>query len=255
MTMRGRSLLVTLASAAIIAAGLTGVATVAVSETGQQIIGGKNATEPYPFVANFQYPNGRPFCGGSLIKPDVVLTASHCMEGWPTNGFQIRIGSNDRTSGGTVAKAASITRNTGPDLALVKLTAPVSHPVIAIPDQVGPTGSAARLLGWGRLQNCPGIDCPTPTILQEFDTTVLADETCRGIKAATELCVDSPNGTGVCHGDSGGPAIQKVDGKWTLIGVTSRLSGGVSTCGSTPTIYVDTAANRAWINQALTALG
>jgi len=43
------------------------------------IFGGKE-TEPqrYPYAVSLQHENGIPFCGGSLIASDVVLSAAHC---------------------------------------------------------------------------------------------------------------------------------------------------------------------------------
>ena len=47
-----------------------------------RIINGKEATPSrYPYIASLQKITGYHFCGGSIIAPDIVLTAAHCMEG------------------------------------------------------------------------------------------------------------------------------------------------------------------------------
>jgi hypothetical protein len=60
--------------------GLRGGENISVSETVDRslIIGGQNAVPgDYPYFAHF-YPPG---CGGSLIAPDLVLTAGHVSAG------------------------------------------------------------------------------------------------------------------------------------------------------------------------------
>jgi trypsin len=48
------------------------------SEKRNLIIGGGEAEKGrYPYMVSFQHENSH-FCGGSLIAPDVVLTAAHC---------------------------------------------------------------------------------------------------------------------------------------------------------------------------------
>lgn len=56
--------------------GLRGGENISVSETVDRslIIGGQNAVSgDYPYFAHFETPG----CGGSLIAPDLVLTAGH----------------------------------------------------------------------------------------------------------------------------------------------------------------------------------
>ena len=45
-----------------------------------RIIGGSNVVDPnlYPFFTRVD-TSGFPYCGGSLVAPDVVLTAGHCL--------------------------------------------------------------------------------------------------------------------------------------------------------------------------------
>jgi len=208
------------------------------------IVGGVDATEPYPFAASLQTRGGGHFCGAALIRPSWLLTARHCVDDATPSNIQARIGSNNRTSGGTVATVARIVlhRAAPSDVALVQLTSAVSHPAIAIADSV-PVNSGIRLLGWGATRDPnPG---PAPTTLQQLDTTVLPDSRCG--TGAPELCVGNVDGwRGACYGDSGGPAVLRVGSAWRLAGTTT--AGTTAICGQGPSIYMDSSAHRAWID-------
>jgi secreted trypsin-like serine protease len=216
-------------------------------EIGTLIVGGRNATQTYSFMVSLQQAGGRHFCGGSLISQRWVITAKHCVAN--TSQFSMRIGTTNRTSGGTVVNAARVIRHPSADLALVQTDRAVTaHAPVRIAASTA-VGQATRIIGWGQSCATPGCG-QVPTILQELDTSLVADARCGGIRGATEICVGNVGGTaGACYGDSGGPSVTPVaGGGWALTGATSR-SGGGSRCGVTPAIYVDvtSATLRSWI--------
>jgi secreted trypsin-like serine protease len=209
------------------------------------IVGGTDANETYSFMASMQSAAGNHRCGSSLITPTWVVTARHCVAGTSPSSLQFRIGSNDRTQGGTVVAARRIVTAPNGDVAVVQLAAAVRSAPIVIADSA-PVGSPTRLLGWG--QTCPVRGCGgLPVRLKQLDTTVLPDSRCRGITRSLELCISNVSGwQGACYGDSGGPAIISVAGRWQLVGATSRGTAG--SCGVSPAIYSDVTAQRAWIS-------
>lgn len=251
--MRARSLFSAIAVAAGALLASAAAATAAPTPTADgdvspMIVGGRNATQVYSWMVSLQSTSGSHFCGGTLIKANWVVTAKHCVQGRTPASTQARIGTTNRTSGGTVARASRIINHQSADLALVQLSTSVSEAPAAVAATSGPVGTATRIIGWG--QTCPQSGCGSaPRTAHELDTSIVSDSRCSGINAAYEICTNNTNGNaGACYGDSGGPQVKSVSGRWQLIGATSR-SGGGATCATAPSIYVDVPFYRSWISQ------
>jgi len=208
-----------------------------------QVVNGRPATENYSFMV---YVSG---CTGSLIKSNWAVTAKHC----PTPS-SVRVGSVDRSSGGTVVTVRRAVNHPRIDVKLLELTSSVSYAPAPIPTASGAVGTATRIIGWG--QTCPTRGCgSTPRVANELDTSIVADSRCSGIDAAYEICTNNTNGNaGACYGDSGGPQVRTVSGRWALIGVTSRAGNNSSTCATAPSIYGDLPSIRTWVNQQVGGL-
>ncbi|GID26140.1 S1 family peptidase [Paractinoplanes brasiliensis] len=228
-----------LAAAGVVAAGLLAPSAAVAAEpvVGPSVVGGQQATENYSFMV---YTSG---CTGSLIKANWVVTAKHC----PTPS-SVRVGSINRTSGGTVVSVRRAVNHPSIDVKLFELASSVSHAPAPIPSTSGAVGTATRIIGWG--QTCAPRGCGSaPVVAHQLDTSIVADSRCSGINGPYEICTNNTGGVaGACYGDSGGPQVRSVNGRWNLIGVTSRAGNNNSTCATAPSIYGDLPSIRSWVN-------
>ena len=215
---------------------------------GSATVGGRPATEPYPFMVSLQTTDDDGHrCGASLVRSNWVLTAAHCVGGKPED-LQIMIGSQKLSKPGEVIGIKKIYShpdfegtNTGNDAALLHLSGHSSKRPVAIgrPSQskLWAPGTTARALGWGQDAFLVG---QSPDNLHEVDVPVVSDADCsrsytiHGFDAATMICAgETVGGKDTCQGDSGGPLmVQNERKRWVVIGVTSWGLG----CGF-PTFY------------------
>jgi snapalysin len=224
---------VVVAAGAIWPAGTSAAA----DDIGTTVVNGKPASENYSFMV---YVSG---CTGSLIKANWAVTAKHC----PTPQ-SVRVGSVDRTSGGTVVRVLRGVSHPSTDMKLLELATSVSYAPAPVPTTSGEVDTPTRIIGWGL--TCPRRGCgSTPVIAHELDTSILADSRCRGIDGPREICTNNAGGNaGACYGDSGGPQVRRINDRWALIGVTSRAGNGNPVCATGPSIYGDLTSIRSWVD-------
>merc|ERR1719330_1962728 len=205
-----------------------------------QIVNGNDATE-CEWRWQAQLRRGYEFCGGSLISPEWVLTAAHCVK---SANFDVRFGDwnvSQSSSNVQTRSAAKVFRHPGYtsspprfDLAMVKLDSPVEindcvgTVCLPTPNADVPANSKCWITGWGTLQS-GGL---TPTILQEAEVSVVSNDDCvnnfgyRGSDIDdTMICAQGRTEDGkivdACQGDSGGPLVCESSGNWTVYGATS----------------------------------
>jgi secreted trypsin-like serine protease len=238
-----------------------------------KIVGGTKATGgDYPWMAAIANTTGgslfdRQFCGGSLIAPDWILTAAHCMEGEVAEGVQILVNFTDLDdSAGAEIRGVkgiyihpSFTDIKGDlynDVALILLDAPINTvtPIEVATSPVAVTvGAAVRAIGWGDTKGSPRY----PNELQEVDLAIESIITARRVYGVSNLdnrhLAAAANGKDTCAGDSGGPLFD-IDGGGgginpLLVGLTSYGLG--CAVRNVPGIYTNVGNYIAWINAFL----
>jgi len=239
-----------------------------------RIIDGVNAKkDAWPWQVSLYY-NGHFLCGGSILSPNWILTAAHCVDGFDYRNYQVVLGDFNRKDIDGDEQVYRARRafhhpewmrptQLNHDVALIELDRPARFNEHVMPiclPKIGedvPVGRTCYITGWG--QYTVGRGGPPSIVLKQSPLKVVSNQQCYnmntrnlGITVTREMvCAGLGPGTknSGCHGDSGGPFVcQENDGRWVLQG---SVSWGSGYCDSREaySVFARTSELRGWIDQ------
>lgn len=223
----------------------------------EPVVGGQPAKAgAWPDVVVVRGPTAR--CTGTLIAPDLVLTAGHCIEIKPT---EIEADTLDANKPGETIPIKAATAYPDwqhkYDVGILEL----AHPAKGKPREIAGSCTVHKHLKAGALVQVVGFGLTDKAgmgsnSLLEQATMPIVDPTCKNDPACNKAI--NPNGeftaggkgTSSCFGDSGGPVFADALKGAALLGVVSRgiSAGSGEPCGGAS---VDVRADRVvkWIEK------
>lgn len=217
----------------------------------QQVKGGTDTTHAeHPYTVVITRPGSshpqKVSCGGSLVRPNKVVTAAHCMD--PTYGAiadkEVIWGRTDlRTTEGQVAKISSYWKHPdyewggldGDDVAVLTLDRNVGTPEslieIATDNTLNAPGTDTTLSTYGFTG--PSGSNSFTSIIQKATLPLIEDTKCTELgwqfTPTKQLCVGPTknDALGVCPGDSGAPMVVSTPAGRRQVGL---IESGDSSC-------------------------
>jgi len=251
----------------------------------KRIMGGteaKKGKHPYiSFIVIQHGDGGEAICGGSLITPEWILSAGHCLFGPGESGYppfanqldKLTIVLGEHNNNPDVKEASEqvftpvkviVHPGYNPhspseenDIALIKLPKPATLNedvrLICMPDGPVQPGTTCYAAGWGK--NRQG---KTPEKLHEVELRTISQATCQPYHQEKRLfggmmCAMHPPNKVMgdsCEGDSGGPLACMINGKAVLTGATS-FGVDCAKGDKAPGVYANVFYYKDWVAQTI----
>ncbi|XP_069466561.1 chymotrypsin-like elastase family member 2A [Ambystoma mexicanum] len=241
-----------------------------------RVVNGEEARpHSWPWQVSLQYlSNGYWYhtCGGTLIAPNWVLTAAHCISS--SRSYRVLLGKHNLRVSESGSQAIQVQKllnhrqwnpnalSSGYDISLLKLSQSVAYSNTIKPACLPVAGYilsnkyGCYVTGWGRLQT----NGASPDKLQQGRLLVVDHASCTrsdwwGSTVKTNMvCAGGDGITSSCNGDSGGPLnCRASDGSWQVHGVVSFGSTLGCNYAKKPSVFSRVSAYNSWISETMAA--
>lgn len=207
------------------------------------IVGGSQASSSvysqyFSSIVSLQYGSSH-FCGGTLIAPNKVLTAAHCLADFSSsevrNYLKVVIGARDLRSTAGAERFSVASYSINPrygsdgvqyDSATITLSGNSSFTPAAVnkSSSFPAAGSTVYVAGWGSTYEGGNVS----SVLKYTAVKTISNSECARAYGSDiydgNLCAYA-SGTDSCQGDSGGPLYSYDGTKMTLVGIVSWGNG------------------------------
>ncbi|WP_217512152.1 S1 family peptidase [Vibrio metschnikovii] len=242
------------------------------SDITARIIGGEKAQpNDWPYMVSLVYTGKNdPFCGGTLISQQHVLTAAHCVIK-NTADFEVLTNAYnmDNLSSSTrvgikniyIHPAYNKNKNAGlDDIAILELTNTVDGTAVERGNHADFTqlthGSPMKAIGFGNRQHNGTYGFDAPKVLHEVSLPFVSMDECKkiatysGLEGDGVLCAGQEGKT-ICQGDSGGPLFFDSNlGVKRQMGITSFTKKGCTTAA----VFTNVSHYQDWIDDHIKGL-
>lgn len=223
------------------------LATAANAHPAFAVIGGMPGSIPSLVEIGYTSSTGVRLCSGTVVAPNVVLTAAHCADGSAASYAVVTQAElrNIGVSAVITAPGYDASADYVNDAALLVLTSPTLSPFIPLATVEPASVASAAIYGWGNTSTAGGAGLASTTGSMQ----VLSDATAAAYwgtwwAPSDMAAVDSNGIVALGPGDSGGPLV--VGG--VEVGINDRCGGGTA-----PPIFTRVDQLSGWIQTEIAA--